>query len=201
METVVITGEKRENLGTKFAKIVRSEGNVPCVVYGKNGAEHFSVHPLDVRPVVYTPDFKLVNLEIGGHSKKAILKDIQFHPVTDNILHIDFLELTEGHAVKASIPVKFKGVSPGVKDGGKLVSLLRNLKVKANPENLVDTLYVDISNLKLGESIRVKNVEPVEGLTIMVEPNSPIASVEIPRALKSQATAEAKEAKAAAKAE
>jgi len=137
-----------------------------------------------VKKLIYTPDFKMAELQLAGGVKKALIKDIDFHPVTDAIMHIDFIELIPNHPVKASIPVKFKGVSPGVKAGGKLISGLRTVKVKATPETLVDELFVDISTLELSEAVRVKDLEVPEGLNIEVDPAIPIAIVEVPRALK-----------------
>ena len=190
MEGVVISGESR-NPGSHNTKQIRSEGKIPCVVYGKEGYENFTVNPLDVREIVYTPEFKMVEIKVNGNSKKAILKDIQFHPVTDEILHIDFLELYKGHPVKVQIPISFEGTSKGVKDGGRLVKQMRKVPVKALPENLVDTLHVDITELDMGDAIRVKSIQPAEGIQIMAPDNAPVASVQVPRALKALETAEA----------
>jgi large subunit ribosomal protein L25 len=148
---------------------------------------------MDVKDLIYTPDFKVAEIEIDGKSFRAIVKDIQFHPVTDAIMHLDFLQLEEGRAVKVEVPIRFKGVSPGVKGGGKLIQRLRRLKIKTKPENLVTEMRVDISKLELNESIRVRDVDQkLETIEILNSPGVPIASVETPRALRSAATAAAK---------
>ncbi|MEL6390702.1 MAG: 50S ribosomal protein L25 [Bacteroidota bacterium] len=187
MVSVTIEATPRTELGKKAAAAIRKDGGIPAVIYSKNGVEHFTTNSKAVKSLVYTPDFKLAEIQLNGATHKAILKEIVFHPVTDEIEHIDFLELVEGHPIKASIPVKFKGVSPGVKAGGKLITTMRSIKIKATPENLVDELYVDISSLELGEAVRVRDVETPEGVEILVDGATPVANVEIPRALKSAA--------------
>lgn len=195
MEIVQINVEQRANLGKKAARSIRSEGKIPAILYSrKNGVSHFTTTHNDVKSMVYTPDFKLAELLIDGKKHKALLKEIVFHPVTDAIEHIDFLELVEGESLKAELPVKLKGVSPGVKSGGKLIRTLRTVKVKTTPEALVDTLFVSIDNLELGSAVRVKDIETPEGIKIMVEGAIPVANVIVPRALKSEEEAEAAEA-------
>ena len=139
--------------------------------------------------MVYTPDFKLAEISIGGASRKALLKEISFHPVTDEIEHIDFLELIDGQTINAEIPVKFTGTSPGVKSGGKLIRTLRTVKVKTKPETLVDTLYVSIDGLELGSAVRVRDIVVPDGIELMVDGAIPVANVEVPRALKSAESA------------
>ncbi len=185
MQVVQVTTQERADLGKKATKALRKSGHIPAVVYSKNGVTHFSTTHKAVKKMVFTPDLKVAELELAGGTKRALIKDINFHPVTEEIMHIDFIELIPNHPVKADVPVKFKGVSPGVKAGGKLISGLRTVKVKATPEVLVDELFVDISSLQLSEAIRVKDIEVPEGLIIDVEPATPIAVVEVPRALKS----------------
>lgn len=186
MEIVQITAEKREALGKKGARATRKEGKIPAVIYSKkNGVVHFNTTTKDVKGMVYTPDFKLAEITIDGVAKKALLKDITFHPVTDQIEHIDFLELIEGHPIKASIPVKFTGTSPGVRAGGKLIRTLRTVGVKTTPEALVNELYVSIEELELGSAVRVRDIDAPEGIQILVDGAIPVANVEVPRALKS----------------
>ena len=184
MQVVQVTTQDRTDLGKKATKALRQSGSIPAVVYSKDGVTHFSTTHGAVKKLIYTPDFKMAELQLAGGAKKALIKDIDFHPVTEAIMHIDFIELIPNHPVKASIPVKFKGVSPGVKAGGKLISGLRTVKVKATPETLVDELFVDISSLELSEAVRVKDLEVPEGLSVEVDPAIPIAIVEVPRALK-----------------
>ena len=184
MQVVQVTTQERTDLGKKATKALRKSGQIPAVVYSKDSVTHFSTTHGAVKKLIYTPDLKLAELQISGGVKKALIKDIDFHPVTEEIVHIDFIELIPNHPVKASVPVKFKGVSPGVKAGGKLISGLRTVKVKATPEVLVDELFVDISSLQLSEAVRVRDLEVPEGLKVEVDPATPIAIVEVPRALK-----------------
>ena len=197
METLKVEGKKRAEVGTKSAKSTRSEGNIPCVMYGQGDAVHFSVTPKSVKALVYTPDFKLAELNLDGNTHSAILKDIQFHPVTDQILHMDFLKLTNGVPVKVNIPLRTKGESEGVKLGGKLIQQVRTILVKTKPENLVSELFVDISSLELGQSARVKDVEVSDDMEVMNPPATPVVAIEIPRALRSAAAAAEAEAKKA----
>lgn len=193
MKVVQISAEPRTELGKKANKAARKNGSIPAVIYSVNGVEHFSTTASAVKGIVYTPELKIAEIELGGKKKKALLKDIDFHPVTDEIVHIDFLELVDGHPVNANVPIKFKGVSPGVKAGGKLMASLRNVKIKTTPDKLVDELFVDISSLELAQSVRVKDLELPEGVEVKADGNTPIAIIEVPRALKSAATAAKKE--------
>ena len=190
MEIVQINVEAREKLGKKATNEIRQNGGIPAVLYSKeNGVKHFSTTHNDVKSMVYTPDFKLAEITLEGSTSKALLKDVVFHPVTDEIQHLDFLELVEGQPLKADIPVQFKGTSPGVKSGGKLIRTLRKVRIKTSPENLIDTLFVSIEGLKLGSAVRVRDIEIPEGVEIMVDGATPVANVEIPRALKSEGAA------------
>lgn len=185
MKTVSINAEKREQVGKAASKKIRKQGMVPCIVYANNEATSFAAKPLELRDIIFTPDFKLAEINLDGKSKTCILKDVQFHPVTDEVIHVDFLELTEGATFKVEVPVRFKGTSKGVKAGGKLQQTVRKLKIKTDKEHLVDSITLDITNLKLGQSIRVRDVEPIEGVEIVNAPGIPVAIVEVPRALKS----------------
>ena len=193
MEVVAIKGELREPGRKKGAKAVRREGKVPCVLYGASENKHFATVPLNLRPVIYTPEFKIVELDIAGAKTRCILKDVQFHPVTDEVVHVDFLELTEGKAVKVEVPVSFKGVAPGLKAGGAMIQKLRKVALKTVPGKLMNELELDISHLQLGQSVRVSDVNVEEGVEVLNNPNIPIASIEVPRLLKSL-EAEAEEA-------
>lgn len=201
MQTVQVSGEVRENLGKKYSKATRREGLVPAVLYGAGDPVHFTIKPLAVRSLIYSPEFKLAELTVNGKSYKAIVKDYQFHPVTDQLRHIDFLALQDGHPVKVQVPVAFEGTSPGVRGGGKLQVAVRRVKIKTTPEHLVDKVVLDISELELGSAIRVRDIAPMEGVEVMNPSGMPIASVEVPRALRSAATAAAKEGDAAAEGE
>ena len=134
----------------------------------------------------------MAEITVNGETYNAILKSAQFHPVSEAILHIDFLILTPGRPFKVEIPLRVVGQSPGVKGGGKLLQSIRKIKVKVLPENLVSELSLDISKLELGQSARVRDIIPVTGVEIMMSPSIPTVSIEIPRALRAAAAAEAK---------
>ena len=191
MEIVKVEAQARESFGKKHTKVIRKEGLVPAIIYGGNKNTAISVTPKSVKPLVYTPDFKLAEINVNGDSHKCILKDITFHPVSDEIVHIDFLRVIPGTPIKVEIPVDFKGKSPGVKEGGKLIAQMRKVKVKTTPESLVDKVYVDISQLELGGSVRVRDIDFPEGVEIMTTTATPVAIVEVPRALKSAEAAAA----------
>lgn len=201
MEAIALTGELRKASGKKAAKAVRSEGRIPAVLYGGSDVIHFSTTHNEVKKLIFTPDFKIVDLSLDGKTHRCIIKDVQWHPVTDAIIHIDFLRLVDGHPVKVEIPVRFKGTSPGERSGGKLQQAIRRVKVKTVPEKLVEQLMLDVSDLEMGHSIRVRDIEAVEGMEIMNPPGTPIATVEVPRALRSAEMAEAEAAEEAAAAE
>ena len=183
MEVINISAAARPTSGTSGAKQVRKDGHIPCVMYGGKENTNFSVTPAAVKTLIYTSDFKLAEIDFDGNKHKCVLKDIQIHPVTDEIEHLDFLELVEGQPLKAEIPVEFKGSSPGVKNGGRLNRTLRKVQVKTTPEALVNTLFVSIEELELGEAVRVRDIEHNQGIEIMVGGSIPIANVAIPRVL------------------
>lgn len=158
MKSIAISGSLRENVGKRDAKELRYKGHVPCVLYGGKEQTHFSVFADDLRGLVYTPDAMFVDLDIAGKKVKASMQDIQFHPVTDLITHVDFLETFENKPVVMNIPVKVTGTSPGVKMGGRLVQKLKKLRVKALPKNHVDFIEVNIDNLEMGKLIRVSDL-------------------------------------------
>ncbi|MBC7885016.1 MAG: 50S ribosomal protein L25 [Saprospiraceae bacterium] len=192
MISVEIQGNTRAELGKKGSRIDRNNGNVPAVLYGGDEVIHFTVTPSALKNIIYTPDFKLAELTIDGKHYKAILKSAQFHPVSEQLLHVDFLRLIAKTPIRVEVPLRFKGVSPGVKIGGKLIQQLRKIKVKTTPEYLVDELKADISKLELGQALRIREVIVPKGIEIINNPSTPIALIEIPRALKAAAAAEAK---------
>jgi len=190
MESIAISGNLRSELGKKSNKALRNNGDVPCVIYGGDQVIHFSSPQKAFKSLIYTPDFKLAEITVDGNSYQCILKDMQFHPVTDEILHLDFLRMIPGQKIKVEIPIKFKGEAPGVKEGGKLMQKVRRVMIKTTPDKVVDELFVDISGLLLGNSVRVKDIEITEGMEIMNSLGIPVASVETPRALRSEEAAE-----------
>jgi len=183
MKTIEIIGYRRANLGKSDAKRLRAEGNVPCVLYGGEEQIHFYAPMILFRDIVYTRDAHFVNLNIEGEQYSAILQDIQFHPVSEIIVHADFLQLFEGKPIKMDIPVKLVGVSPGVTEGGILVHKRRSLSIMALPKNMPSHIEVDISNLVFHHSIKVKDVEEKD-FEILDTKIASIAVVEMPRALK-----------------
>jgi large subunit ribosomal protein L25 len=155
MKTIEIKGSFRTELGKKSSKELRKAGNVPCVIYGKEMNIHFYVHENSFKNLVYTPEAHLVQLSIEDKVYRAVLKDMQFHPVKDNILHADFIEVLDKKPVIINIPVRITGDSVGVIAGGKLSIKRRNLKVKGLADDLPESLHIDITDLKIHEGIKV----------------------------------------------
>ena len=157
MKSITINGSKREHVGKKASKALRNAGKVPCVIYGGESPIHFSAPEIAFSKLVYTADAHTVVISIeNGDKIDAVLQDIQFHPVSDKILHIDFFQLHEGKEINMIIPVKVQGIAPGVRDSGGLLSRnKRKLTVRALPKNLPDFLLADVSNLNLNDSITV----------------------------------------------
>lgn len=191
MQTVAINAQARPELGKKATKSYRNQGLIPCVMYGNGKAIHFTTTLNEVKSTIYTPDFKIVEVSLDGEIHKCILKEVQYHPTKDNILHIDFLQLIEGNPVKLEVPLRFFGNSPGLKAGGKLVQSIRRIKIKTLPANIVDELKLDISGLELGQSIRVRDIKVDENIEILIPGGTPVALIEIPRALRAAAAAAA----------
>ena len=191
MKKVALEGQERKDMSKSATKALRKEELVPAVLYGGDTVLHFSISARDVRPLVYTSDFKVAELTLSGKTYRCILKDKQFHPVSDAIQHLDFLQLVDGATVKIQVPIRFTGSAPGVKVGGKLQQNLRLLKIKTTPENMVYEMTADVSKMELGQSIRVRDIKAAEGVEIMNSPSIPIASIEIPRALRSATAAAA----------
>lgn len=192
MEAITLKGTARKNLGKTATKAVRNADLVPCVLYGGNEIQHFTVEPLDLRPIVYTPEFKIVHIELDGQTHRAILKDVQVHPVNERILHIDFLRLVEDHPVKVNVPVSFEGIAQGLKSGGKLIKKARNVKIKAMPSHLVDKIVLDTTAMGLGETQRIKDLQVPEGVEVLQNASIPLATIDVPRALRASAAEEAK---------
>jgi large subunit ribosomal protein L25 len=193
METISIVAQSRTGLGKKPSKDLRNDGRIPCVLYGGQDVVHFSVTLNDVKNLIYTPDFRVANLTIDGKEFRCIVKDYQLHPLTSQLTHIDFLSLVDGQKVKLEVPIRTKGVSPGVKLGGKMQLKLRRAKIKTLPEMMVTELFIDISSMDLGQSLRARDVQVPEGIELLNSASIPVVTIEIPRALRSAAAAEAKD--------
>ena len=159
MKSFEIKAQKRENLGKKSAKQLREEGMVPGVLYGKDVVIHLFVPFSELRHLVYTPNVYLVDLNIDGQIEKAMIQDVQWHPVEEKLLHIDFLKISDNKPVKIGVPIKINGLAKGIKAGGKLKVNMRQLKVKALSDNLPDNVEVDVTNLGIGYSIKVGEIK------------------------------------------
>lgn len=155
MKTIEIKGSFRTELGKKSSKQIRKQGGVPCVIYGKEENIHFFAEELSFKNLIYTHEAHLVKLLVDDKEFNAVLKDIQFHPVSDKILHIDFIQISEDKPVIINIPVSVTGTSAGVLAGGKLIIKKRNLKVKGLPKDLPEDLVIDITNIKIHQSVKV----------------------------------------------
>ncbi len=189
MKSITIKGQLRSETGKKSSRQLRSEGQVPGVIYGGAETIHFSASQLALRPAVYTNEFLLANIEVEGKGTfKAILKDLQFHKLSDKLTHVDFLELVEGKKVIANIPITFTGVSTGVKEGGRFVPKMTTIKVRTVPANLQESVAVDITDLKIGGNVRISDVV-YDNAEIMHSPRIPVASVVTTRVLKQEANA------------
>lgn len=191
MESVKLVGETRKELGKRASTLLRRSNSVPCVIYG--GSENINFHAPQsaFKKAIYTDQFVKVVIEIDGKSIETIVKDTQFHPLTDQITHIDFLQLVPGNKVVVEIPVRVFGFSKGVQAGGKLMISQKKIRIKSLVENLVDHIDIDVTNLEMGKSIKVKEVS-IDNVEIMTPGNIPLVTVTIPRAAKQEATAAAK---------
>ena len=158
MKSITIKGSERESVGKKASKALRNAGKVPCVLYGGDKPLHFTADELSFKEIVYTPNAHTAVIDLGGNKFNAVLQDIQFHPVTDKILHVDFYQLFSDKLVTMNIPVNLLGSSPGVRNGGRLLWRKRKLAIKALPDNLPDFFNVDISKLKIGGYITVESL-------------------------------------------
>lgn len=188
METIAIQGHQKDASGKEATRIIRRKGHSPAVIYKSGGGDavSFSVEATALRHLVYTPKFRLAEISLNGKTHKAIVKDIQFHPVTEEVVHIDFLELVPGVKFKATVPLRFVGTAPGVKAGGKFIPSLRSINILTTPEKVVAEISADISTMELGSTIRVRDLTIADGVEITNNPSIPIASIEIPRALKAK---------------
>ena len=183
MKSIAISGSPRENVGKRDAKELRYQALVPAVLYGGATQTHFSVSAADLKAVVYTPVVHFIDLDIAGTKSQAIIKDIQFHPLTEQIIHVDFLLLDDKKPIVMEIPVRLTGTSPGVKTGGKLVQKLRKLRIKALPKDQLDNIDVSIETLDVGKSVKVSDVK-LDKQTILNAKEDTIVSVTTSRALR-----------------
>ena len=194
MKTVTLEGHLRTEAGKKAARQLRSQENVLGVIYGGATEVNFYASAKAFKPLVYTSEFQIAEVTVEGKTYKCILKDLQFHKVSDALLHVDLLELVADKKVVATLPLKLVGVAVGVKAGGKLVSKVKAVKVKAFPKDLREFIELDITNLELNENIRIQDIN-VPNIEVMNPPRIPVASVVMTRLLKQEETEAAKAAK------
>ena len=195
MKEISVSGEKRATTGKKAAKELRKEGLVPCNLYGEQKGENglpeavaFAIPAAQLRKVIYSPNVYVVNLTISGEAHKAVIKELQFHPTTDAVLHVDFFEVNETKPITIGIPVKLTGHAQGVRDGGRLSQAVRQLNVTAPYKQIPETLEIDVTALKLGQAIKVAELN-FEGLEIATPAQVVVCSVKATRASRSAAAA------------
>ena len=189
MQTIQIKGVKREQFGKKGAKDIRRENLIPCVIYGNGGETiHFSVEAAEAKKILYTPKTYIVVLDIDGTEVKGVMRETQFHPVKDNVLHIDFLEVNDKKPVVIEVPVKLEGHAAGVKAGGKLSLSMKRLKVKAVYTEVPEQLVINVDDLGLGKSLQVGDLH-FEGLELVNAKNAVVCAVQLTRAARGAAQA------------
>ena len=195
MKEINVSGQVRTDLGKKASKLLRKEGLIPCNLYGEARNEKglpeafsFVIPMVDLRKVVYTPHIYVVNIDIDGKAHKAILKELQFHPVTDALLHVDFYEINEEKDITVGIPVKLTGLAQGVRDGGRMNLSIRKINVTAPYQNIPEHLDIDVTALQLGKSIKVGELS-FEGLEIATPKDVVVCSIKMTRAAISAAAA------------
>lgn len=186
MESIVINGTPRTELGKKATRALRRAGNVPCNLYGGAQTTNFFAPVTDFKKLIYTSELRLAEITVDGKTTKAIVKDLQFDPVTDELLHIDFQELVDGVKVRVSVPLQFTGTPKGVSTGGKLEQVLRRLAIKAEPKNLVSAITVDVTDMDLGSVKRIRDID-APNIEIVLASSNPIARIAVPRAAKEAA--------------
>ncbi len=191
MKTVTIEGQLRTENGKKATRHLRSQQLVPAVIYGGDAEVNFHAPASAFKSIVYTSEFMFADIKVEGKSYKCILKDLQFHKVSDALIHLDFLELVDDKKVIATLPLKFTGTPAGVKAGGKLVLKIKAVKIKTLPKYLRENIEVDIAGLELNENIRIQDIK-ADNMEILNSPRIPIASVAMTRQLKQEETAAAK---------
>ena len=198
MQSITIKGSQRESVGKAASKALRNAGQVPCVLYGGDDVLHFSAPELAFKNIVYTPNVYTAAIELNGKTYNAILQDIQFDPVSDKIIHIDFYQLHKDKEITIEVPIQIEGTSPGIMAGGTLRIVNRKLKVKALPDNLPDFVPVDISGLEMGNKLYVTKLAQ-DKYKIMHPDNTVVCQVRVSRAAMKAAQDAAKAEKAATK--
>jgi large subunit ribosomal protein L25 len=180
MKKVSLSGSKRENVGKKDTKAIRNSGRVPAVVYGSGEQTHFSVKHTDMEKIINNKDVFNVIIDVDGKKYSTIIQAAQFHPVTDKIMHVDFLELDDNKKVKVDIPVVLEGRSPGIMMGGRLQQVFRKLRVNAYPKDVPEVIKVDMTKLNIGSSVRVKDLM-TDKLELLNAPNAVVVAIKMAR--------------------
>lgn len=181
MQTITLNVQPRA-VGQKNAKAVRREGSVPCVLYGSHIAPvHFSAPALDLRPLIHTSETYLVSVTVDGASHDCIVKTVDFHPVTDAPIHLDFQALTEGEAITITVPIHLEGMAPGVKDGGNLSQPVSELEIRCLPKDIPGHISIDISELQIGDSIHVSDISIGDKIEMVTDPARTLVNVAAPR--------------------
>ncbi len=180
MKKAQLSGSLRANVGKKDAKALRNAGQVPCVLYGQGEQTHFSVRSVELEKLIFSPDVFQVELDIEGTKKMAIIQAKDMHPVKDKPMHIDFLELSDDKPVRVQLPLRYTGSAIGVMNGGKLRQPYRSLRVIGLPANLPEAITVDITKLKIGQSIRISDIN-VEGMEFLEPANAVVIAVKMAR--------------------
>jgi large subunit ribosomal protein L25 len=197
MKSVKLSGSPRANVGKTDAAALRAQGRVPCVIYGSGEQTHFSADIRDFRKIIYTPETSLVEVEIEGKSYRTVLQEAQFHRLTDNLIHADFLQVSEDKPVTVQLPVKIAGQAQGVKDGGKLTLKMRKLKVRGLISKMPEFIEVNVDKLLIGKSISAGDIK-IDGITVLHPDNISVVSVDVTRAVTAEEGAPAAAAAGAA---
>lgn len=177
MQSVTLQGTVRTELGTKYAKQLRDQGHVPCVIYGGDAPIHFYAPMLAFRGLVYTAEARMASIELDGKTYNAVIQDMQFHVLTDSLTHVDFIEVLDGKPVTIVVPIVLTGNSKGVRSGGRLKSALRNLKVKGLIDTLPSSIEHDITDLRIGQAIRVSDIKVGKLYEILNSDNAVVVSI------------------------
>ena len=180
MKLFELNGCVREQLGKKAAKALRAENLIPCELYGQGTNLHFTVKETDLRKLIYTPDVYVIDLTVGEKKCKAIIQETQYHPISDRVLHMDFLEIDEQKPVVMQVPVRLEGLAAGVKAGGKLSLDMRKIKVKALWNTIPERLVINVENLELGKAIQIKNLA-FDGMELLNNPGAVVCCVKATR--------------------
>ena len=194
MKSIDLKVYRREEKGKSAARKLRKEGKVPCVIYGNGSVIHGYVYERELKDLIYTPEVFLINIDLEGEKLQAIVKDTQFHPVTDRILHVDFMQVVEDKPVRVYMPVKLVGFAKGVQAGGQLYQLMRYIKVKGLVKDIPDHLEIDVTDLGLGKSLKISDLH-FDNLEILEPASAVVALVKLTRAAISRMQEEAKQQK------